>query len=437
MLIRVRKQVDPRYISALMEFSLEQSKAVFLENIKGYHTSVVGGIIGSRRMVTLAFKTTDENIIKKFKAALEKPIEPKIVANAPVKDVIVKGEEVDLTKFPIPLLHEKDGAPYISASVLTSKDFEYGRNAGVYRMMFKEKDKTGIDLVSSSVTRIFYERMLNKNRPLEVAVAIGTHPCDFIAASYMAPTGVDEWSIAGALRGEPVELVKCETVDVEVPAHAEIILEGELLPIGWTEDEGRFGEGTSIMGTVHRNPVIKIKAITYRKDAIFQVASCQNEGFWADLPAYEVPAWDALKAAGVEAKAVNITLPGTAMGFHIIASLKNPRPGESKNALLALLSTGLVKHAVVTDEDINIFDPAEVEWAIATRVQADKDVIIISGCRAKALDPSLGVVPGAALPVTSKLGIDATIPPGIPKEWFSKVKYPYKDKIRLEEFLED
>lgn len=432
-LARIEKEVDPRHISALIG---KMSKAVLFENIKGYDMPVVGGLANSRKRVALGMNTDENKIGKRLLEAMANRIAPKIVPTGPVKDVILKGNDVDLTQFPIPLISKKDGAPYFSSGIVTAKDPEYGRNSGMYRLMYRSKNETGIDLVSHSDLRTFYERKLSTNKPLEMAISLGTHMSLMVAAAFAAPIGVDEFEIAGGISGEPVEMVKCETIDVEAPANAEVILECELLPTGWTEREGPFGEFNWLQGTIKWNPVVRVKCITHRANPIFQVCHMPYENDWLIMPGAEANAWDALKRARVEATAINFTVGGFC-SFHAIASIKK-RSGDGKNALLAMLSLGDVKLAIVTDDDINIFDHNELEWAIATRVQADKDVMVISGARGKHVDPSVQaeLLPKGQLPTTAKLGIDATFPEGLTKERFERLEYPFMEEIDIRDYLE-
>ena len=165
------------------------------------------------------------------------------------------------------------------------------------------------------------------------------------------------------------------------------MLEAEILPTGWTFPEGRFGEFTRLMGGLHWNPLVRIKAISMRKDAIYYNLHMPWENTWLAAPTRYAAIRTALKTAGVQVKDINVTLGGCAF-WHAVISIKK-QPGEAKNALLAALSVMDLKHVVVVDDDIDVNDPTEVEWAIATRVQGDKDVMIISGARAKPLDPSL------------------------------------------------
>jgi 2,5-furandicarboxylate decarboxylase 1 len=233
------------------------------------------------------------------------------------------------------------------------------------------------------------------------------------------------------LRGEAVQLAPCSTIDVPYIADAEIVLEAEILPTGWTWPEGRFGEFTRLMGGLHWNPLVRIKAISMRKDAIYYNLHMPWENTWLAAPTRYSAIRTALKTAGVQVKDINVTLGGCAF-WHAVISIKK-QPGEAKNALLAALSVMDLKHVVVVDDDIDVFDATEVEWAIATRVQGDKDVMIVGNARAKPLDPSLpqgfGVVPTGA-----KVGIDATIPEGIPREHYERITYAYAEKAKIDDY---
>ena len=215
-------------------------------------------------------------------------------------------------------------------------------------------------------------------------------------------------------------------------ADAEIVLEAEVLPTGWTWPEGRFGEFTRLMGGLHWNPLVRIKAIAMRKDAIYYNLHMPWENTWLAAPTRYAAIRQALRTAGVQVKDINVTLGGCAF-WHAVISIKK-QPGEGKNALLAALSVMDLKHVVVVDDDIDVNDPGDVEWAIATRVQGDRDVMIVSNARAKPLDPSLpqgyGVVPTGA-----KVGIDATIPEGIPHEHYERITYAYAGSAKIDDYV--
>lgn len=430
---RISKPVDLRHVSSLVA---QCPRATLFENLEEYPDwRLAGGLVTTRKRLAIAMGCGENDVAMRFEEGLGRQIDPVMVEDAPCQEVVIEGEDVDLTALPYPLMHVYDGGPYISATCVVSKDPEYGRNVGSYRLMYRTPRETGIDLVSPSDMRFYYQRKLDRGEPLEIAVAVGVHPYEMLAASYKAPIKLDEFSVAGGLHGGPVELVKCKTVDLEVPADAEMVLEGELLPVGWTQDEGPFGEFSQISGDVKWNPIFRVKCITHRKDPIFYFLQMPWENDWLSAPVTEAAGLQALRIASVEPVAIRAPV-GSCGYWTLVASIRK-RPGEGKNALLALLSVSEVKLAIVTDDDINIHDPDELDWALTFRVQADKDVMIISGARGKHVDPSVRAweLGKGGLPTTAKMGIDATIPEGVPKQFYKRIQYFARDRVKLEDYL--
>jgi 2,5-furandicarboxylate decarboxylase 1 len=426
----VKKPVDVRDVSGLIE---QSPKALMFDALEDYPVwRLAGGLITSRKRLALAMGTTEKDIPTRLERGLKNPIPPVMVDKAPCQEVVLT--DPDLSSIPYPLMHVLDGGPYISATLVVSKDPEFGRNVGSYRLMYRTPTETGIDLVSPSDMRLYYQRQLDQGKPLEIAVAIGVHPFDMLSASYKAPIDLDEFAISGGLCGEPVPLVKCKTVDLEVPADAELVLEGELLPIGWTADEGPFGEFNHISGEVKWNPIFRVKCITHRKDPIFYLLQMPWENDWLCAPVTEASGLVALRSASVHPVAIRSPV-GSCGYWTLIASIRK-RPGEGKNALLALLSVAEVKLAIVTDEDIDIFDPDMLDWALTLRMQADKDVIVIQGARGKHIDPSTRAweLGKGGLPLSAKLGIDATIPEGLSKKSYQRMRHYGKDRVKLEDY---
>ena len=433
-ILTIEKEVDPRYIAALLS---QTDKAVKFNNIKGDDIPVIGGLAKNRSKIAIALNCKPEEVLEKVSFALRNPL-PSVITQeaAPCQEIVKIGEEVDLTSFPIVLQHEKDGGPYISAGVQFMKDAKGGINAGIYRQMYRTPNTTGINLSTSSDLRTLYSKALEENRPLEMAVALGLHPLEQLAAVYPAPTGFEEMSFAGALHGEAVKLVKCKTIDVLVPADAEIILECEILPTGWVHDEGGYGELHGIMGEVKYNPIVKVKAITHRTDAMWHTLESPTEVYALRGPELESSAMALLESVRLRPKSVYAT-PGGSTFFEMIVSLKNSTPGEGKAAIMALLTMMSVKFVTVVDDDINIFDREDVAWAMSLRTQPDKDVIIIPGCQGKHLDPSIKAwtLPKGQLPTTAKMGIDATIPAGVLPRQYDRISYAYADKVNLDDFI--
>ena len=427
---RLRKEVDARHLSALV---VKSDQPVLFERVRGFDIQVAGGLFWNRKRLAAALGWAEAELGTRFAAGVSAMIEPQMVHDAPAQEIVRTGGDVDLTELPIPLLAEKDGGPYISAGVVMARGA--GRvNAGVYRLMYRSRDETGIDLVTVSDLRRLYEARLARREPLPISVSLGVHPIEILSAAYKAPPGVSEMAIAGGLHGSPVPLVQCKTVDVPAIADAEIVLEGELSPIGWTEDEGPFGEFAGMYGDLKANPVVKVTAITRRRDAIFHLLQMPWDNAWLGAAATEAQVWSALRTAGVDVVNLCVT-EGSACRWSVIASIRK-RAGGGKNALMAILALPDTKHALVVDEDVDIFDPVQVEWARTFRVQADKDVIIIGGAQAKHVDPSVRPweLASGQLPLTAKMGIDATIPEGIPAAYYERIKHVWVDDVKSEDY---
>jgi 2,5-furandicarboxylate decarboxylase 1 len=431
---RIRKPVDVRDVSALLGHS---ARPTLFENLKDYPGwRLAGALISSRQRLALAMGCSVNEIATRFERGFDRLVDPVMVKEAPCQQIVLQGADVDLTAIPYPLLHVLDGGAYLSATFVVSKDAEYGRNVGTYRLMYRTPTETGIDLVTASDLRVYYQRKFERGEPLEIAVAIGLHPCEMLASSYKAPIHLDEYRLAGGLHGAPVPIVKCKTVDLEVPADAELVLEGELLPTGWTADEGPFGEFSQMSGDVKWNPIFRAKCITHRRDPIFYLAQMPGEGgVWLTAPVVETAGLRALRNASVQPVAIRAPVGGCGY-WTLVASIKK-RPGEGKNALLALLSVAGVKLAIVTDDDINIDDPDDLDWALTFRVQADRDLIVVEGARGKHIDPSVRAweLGKGALPTTAKLGIPATIPEGVPRKLYKRLHSYGRDRVRLADSL--
>jgi UbiD family decarboxylase len=428
----IRQPVDIRHIATLVD---QAKTALLFHNVIGYELPVVSGILRSRTRAIMSMGCETYNQIEqKLQHGIEHPIEPKYVRNTPNKEVVEVGETVDLFRLPIPMSSIYDGGPMITAGVVIAKDQEFGFNSGMYRFMVKERNLTGIDIVTPNNMRLFAQRAYEAGRPCPISISIGTHPFEIMGSGFRAPLGVDEMGIAGGIRGEAVELAMCETIEMPCIADAEIVLEAEILPTGWTQPEGPFGEFTRLMGGLHWNPLVRIKAVTMRRDAIYYALHMPWENTWLAAPTRYAVLRRALKTAGVQVKDINVTLGGCGF-WHAIISIKK-QAGEGKNALMAALTAMDMKHVVVVDDDIDVFDVTDVEWAIATRVQGDKDIIIIPGARAKPLDPSLPVTPPGVVPTGAKVGVDATIPEGVPRERYERIAYAYADRAKIDDYLQ-
>jgi 2,5-furandicarboxylate decarboxylase 1 len=427
----IRQPVDIRHIATLVD---QSETALYFHDVIGYGMPVVSGIVRTQKRAILSMGCeTYREIETRLQRGIDKPIPPRYVENAPNKQVVQTGDDVDLYRLPIPMCSVYDGGPMITAGVVIARDPELGINSGVYRFLVKERNLTGIDIVTPNNMRLFAQRAYEAGRPCPISISIGTHPFEVMGSGFRAPLGVDEMAIAGGIRGTAVELAQCETIDMPCVADAEIVLEAEILPTGWTWPEGRFGEFTRLMGGLHWNPLVRIKAITMRKDPVYYALHMPWENTWLAAPTRYTSIRTAMKSAGIQVKDINVTLGGCGF-WHAIVSIRK-QAGEGKNALLAALTAQDIKHVVVVDDDIDVHNATDVEWAIATRVQGDRDIIIIPGARAKPLDPSLAVMPHGVVPTGAKVGVDATIGEGIPRERFERIAYAYADSAKIADYV--
>ena len=387
-------------------------KVVLLEQPAGEPVPLAGNVAGSRKRLAKAFDTTPDKLLGEVLRRLGKKGQLVEVprAAAPVQQVVLTGDECDFTRLPVHLQHGLDGAPYISASIDFVVDPNTGwTNVGVRRLMLRGRRTAGIDLVAPSDLRAIYIEHANRGERLPIAFAVGTHPIDHVAATMRIPT--DELALIAALRDAPLGVVKCVTNDLMVPADAQFILEGYLDERGHVEPEGPYGEFLGYYGGVKLNPVFHLTAITHRHNPVFQTATISGRTMantdTSQLCALrtETTVWRALEVAVREVKAVYAN-PATGGMFNVRIALQQRVPGEARNAIAAVFSClANVKHVFVVDPDIDIFSDEQMEWALATRFQADIDLVQQNRMRAMPLDPSL-----AGSHYTAKAGFDMTLP---------------------------
>lgn len=420
-LIRIKEEVDPEAdLSAYLGRSKE--KALLFENVKGHPGwKVLGQAPGNMRNAGLAFGTDFRNITREFVRRMDRgPIPCKSVQSGPVKDIVLTGTDVRITKFPAHIQGQKDAGRYISSGLCITTDPETGkRNMCFHRLQVKGDNKLGIMMVPGRHTWLIQQKYKALGKAMPIAIMIGHHPMFYMAAAYTGPIELDELELAGALLDEPVSIINCETIDGEVPAEAEIILEGEV-PLDTTEEEGPFSEFQGYyFGGVGENPIVNIHAITMRSNAVYKAV--QNgpdvEGcIYHRIPMSAALYKDLIHVTGhIDLKDVYCHW-GTIFG--IVVQMTPRFYGEAKSVLLAALSSTYLhqKIAIAVDEDVDIYNPADVAWAITTRVDPVNDVQIIPGLRGHQLDEAVteqlkepDVV--TRQKVTSKMLIDATKPP--------------------------
>jgi len=443
-LVTVKRPVDPRAeMGALLYQSRE--KGLFFQTLTGYPGwRALGQAPANLRHAALAFDTTLEQLIPKVAERVADTLPCRTVPTGPVKEVVRTGDRVNLLDLPAHVSGVLDAGPFIASGLVVSRDPDTGRrNLSFHRLQIKGANRTGILLLPRH-TYANYRKYEAKGQAMPIAIFIGHHPLYYMAAAVTGPYGMDELEVAGSFLGEPVSLVKCETVDLEVPADAEIVLEGHVLP-DVREDEGPFSEFQDYyVAGMGKNPVAEFQAITMRHDAIFKAV--QNGSEVEGCVFHKIPMaatiYRRLKNIGgfVDLKNV-LTMPGI---FGVVVQLTQRLSGEAKQVLLGALASEYLhpKVAVAVDEDVNIFNPADILWAISTRVDPATDITVIPGLRGHPMDPTAEEFGATGQPGWQRLGskvlIDATRPPLNDPErrnQFERIKPPNLDRVRLEDYV--
>lgn len=444
LLARISKPVDPRTQMGALLWQA-RDRALLFENLVGFPGwRCLGQAPGDVSLAPLAFGCRRDEMVPEFVRRTERLGATRRVESGPVKERILRGDEVDITRMPIHQAGVRDAGPFIASGLMISQNPETGaRNMSLHRLQMKGPRKTGILLYPRHAWHNYriYEA---QGKAMPVAILVGHHPMYYFAAATTTQYGVDEMRIAAALLGEEVELVPCETSDLEVPAGAEIVIEGEIPP-GVREEEGPFSEFQDYYLTGSgMNPVVEIKAVTMRHDAIFK--NVQNGTEVEGCVYHKVPMSAQIlrrvRSVGGLAEVKNVlVLPGI---FAVVVQM-NPRYyGEAKNVLLSVLSSEYQhpKIAIAVDEDVDIFNYADVLWAIATRVNPAEDVIVLPGAKIHSMDPSCPEIGKPGSPGWHRLGgkmiIDATKPPACDPERrfeFERLRPMGWESTRLEDFL--
>jgi len=409
-LIHISKEVNPNLeIAGILKEN--DGKTILFEKVRGSKYKVVAGICSSRENYAKDIGCNKDELLFKISNAIEKPTEPEVVTKGPCQEVVEK--DVDLSQLPILTHTSKDFGPYITAGVWIAKDKDFGLNAAYHRASPISKNK----LVARICHRDTY-KFLQKQDPLPVAICIGLNPAVCLAAAISPPTGVSELSIANSLG--PLKLVKCITSDILVPTDAEFVLEGKLT-MKERNKEGPFPDITGTLDVVRDEPVVTIEKITHRKDAIYQgmLPAMSEHRLMMGMPREPTIYQEVKKVA--DCKNVLLTTGGCSW-FHAVVQIAKKNPDDGKKAAeAAFKGHHSLKHCVVVDDDIDIHNLSEVEWAIATRFQAHKNANIFKG-PGSSLDCTAECIEGSDRRETSKVGIDATIPWDKPREKFMKAR---------------
>ncbi len=409
-LLRIRDEIRPAYeVTAFMAELQRQgsSPLVIFENVKGYSLPVITNLSGSRARIALALKTKERDLYKEYARRIGSLTPEKIVKSSPAHFRIYTGDDIDVQRLPILTHFQEDAAPYITAGLIISADPDTGITAlGYHRLMVKGRNRFGISLHSRKRLWNHQRRAQEKGENLPVACVLGVHPLISLASIGVFPSQVSKYEVVGGLLREPLEVVEGIHVPLKIPAYAEIVLEGDILA-GVHEPEGPFGELTGYSSFRSTQNVFVAHTFYHRESPLYQSIcagfSAEHNGLLA-IPR-EADLFQALSRSVPGVRGVHVPLSGCGF-FHAYISMQKTAEGQGKQAILTALGLdhGL-KLVVVVDEDVNIDDESDVLWAISTRFQADKDLVMVPRTMGVILDPS-----ASEDGLGARMGLDATKP---------------------------
>jgi 2,5-furandicarboxylate decarboxylase 1 len=412
--VRVTEPVTTDYDVMALVLEYERRRRfpiLLLEHVQGSDIPIVCNVVASRRALAFALGVPESGLALEYARRIKDPIKPVTVADPPFRHQVLTGRDVDLGRLPIPTYFPGDAGRYLTAGLLVARDPETGvETEGYHRFQVKGRDRMGVSLHSRRRMFEYQRRAEARKQSLPCAIALGVHPLVSMGSLAYPPAEVGKFEVVGGLLGEPLGVASCATVDVQVPAAAEIVIEGEILA-GVREPEGPFGEFTGYFSRRSTEHVFVAKAIAMRERPWFQSIGSGRAGDHITTLGLvrEAEIYNALSRVIPNVTGVHVPLSGTS-SFTAYVAIKQGRPGEAKHVIPIVLGVDhYLKLVIVVDDDVDVFDESDVLWAVATRMQADRDLVTISGSLGALLDPSAD-----ELGLTAKLGIDATRPFGEP-----------------------
>ena len=424
-----RPERDLRFEIAAIANRLDGHKASYFPKPGGHPIPVVSGLTSDRSWMAEAMGVAPAELLARFQDAVEHPIPVAEHNTGPVQDVVHR--DIDLTRLlPIPTHNELDSGPYISAGLLITRDAATGRqNVAIHRLQVNSKNRLGALLLPRH-TLALQQAAERTGKDLPVAIVIGVDPLTLLASQAIVGFGDDELAIAGGLHRAALDVVKCLTNDIRVPADAEIVIEGRLLA-NHREPEGPFGEFPQYYGERAERHVIEIDAITHRQSPVFHtiVGGGLEHLLLGGIPR-EASMLVHLKRSFPGVLDVHLAKGGVCR-YHLYVKMRPRARGEAKNVIMAAFAGHYdVKQVIVVDEDVDIHDAAQVEWAVATRFQADRDLVLVPGAQGSRLDPS------ADDGVSAKMGLDATVPIGMPEIRYKRISVPGEAEVDLSKVID-
>ena len=410
--VRVAEPIRIEHDVQALALELERRRrfpVLVFEHLAGFDVPVVANVMASRTALAFALGTTEDDLPHEYARRLRDTVKPVVRDEPPFPVRALTGDALDLERLPLPLYYAGDAGRYITAGLTTARDPDTGvETAGYHRYQLKGRDRLGVSLHSRRRMFEYQRRAESAGRSLPCAIVLGLHPAVGMGALAYPPPEVSKFDVVGGLFREALELRRCETIDLAVPAWAEIVIEGEILA-GVREPEGPFGEFTGYFSRRSTEHVFVARAIVMREGAWFQsIASGRAPDHILPLAVLrEAEIRNAVARVVPNVRAVHVPTSGGA-SFTAYVSIRQTRPGEAKHVIPLVLGVDhYLKLVVVVDDDIDVFDESDVLWAVATRMQADRDLVVIAGSLGAILDPS-----ASRDGVTAKLGIDATRPFG-------------------------
>ncbi len=407
---RLIEEIDDEIIEIKEEISTEYEITKILKkhphdtliftNIKDSDMNIISGICNTRQKIAKSIGTTVDKITENIIEATNNPTKINNIKN--YDEIYPNNEEANLDKIPILKHYPKDKGKYITAGIIIAKDPDTKQtNASIHRMLVNSENELGIRIVPRQLYT-YYKRAEELGQPLEIAIAIGLSPSTLLASTTSIPISENELEVANTFKNGELNLVKCESVDIEAP-ECEILLEGKILP-NERKSEGPFVDLTDTYDKIRDEPIIKLSKMHYKDNPYYHaILPAGNEHKLLQGLPQEPRIYNSVKNTLPTVQNVVLT-EGGCCWLHAVVSIKKQTEGDAKNVMMAALSAHpSLKHCVIVDEDINIFDPVDVEYAIATRVKGDDDIIIIPKARGSSLDP-VAEIDGT----TTKIGVDAT-----------------------------
>jgi 2,5-furandicarboxylate decarboxylase 1 len=413
-----------RFELAAIAKRLDGHKATLFPRPDNHTMPVLSGLVSDRQWIAEAMGVEAGEVLARYQDAALNPLPCQEVQSGPVQEVVHR--EVDLGKqLPVPVHNEHDNGAYITAGLLIARNPKTGvQNVSIHRLQLSGPNRLGA-LILPRHTYTFFDMAERAGQPLDVAIVVGVDPLTLLASQAIAPIDFDELTLAGALHGAPLPVVKCVTSDLRVPAEAEIVVEGRMLP-NVREMEGPFGEFPQYYGEPAKRHVIEVTALTHRKDAMFHtiVGGGLEHLLLGGIPR-EATLLAHLRRSFPTVCDVHLARGGVCR-YHLYVQIDKRQEGEAKNIMMGAFAGHYdVKQVVVVDMDVDIHNPAEVEWAVATRFQADRDLVVIQESQGSKLDPS------ARNGVGAKMGLDATKPLDAEEMKFKRIRVPGEDQVDL------